>query len=75
MSTLSDLFSNIGTAIRRVTEESTKLRPTQFANVINKMAYVDNGKVTGRVNRTEVATPTVNFNVDTGYFTVTQKSL
>ena len=36
------------------------------------MAYVDNGKVTGRVNRTEVATPTVSFNVDNGYFTVTQ---
>lgn len=72
MSTLSDLFSNIGTAIRRVTGESTKLRPTQFANAINKMAYVDNGRVTGRINRTEVASPTVNFDVDTGYFTVTQ---
>lgn len=72
MSTLSDLFSNIGTAIRRVTGESTKLRPTQFANAINKMAYIDNGKVTGKVNSTEVATPTVSFNVDNGYFTVTQ---
>lgn len=36
MSTLSDLFTSIGTAIRNVTGGSTKLRPTQFANVINK---------------------------------------
>ena len=52
MSTLSDLFSNIGTAIRKVTGGSTKLKPTQFASEINKMAYVDNGRVTGRINRT-----------------------
>lgn len=72
MSTLSDLFSSIGIAIRRVTGKDTRLRPTQFANEISKMAYVDNGRVTGRVNRTEVATPSVDFDVDTGYFTVTQ---
>ena len=72
MSTLRDLFSSIGIAIRRVTGNDIKLRPTQFANEINKMAYVDNGRITGRVNRTEVATPTTNFDVDTGYFTVTQ---
>lgn len=72
MSTLSDLFSNIGTAIRKVTGGSTKLKPTQFASEISKMAYVDNGRVTGRINRTEVATPSVSFDVDTGYFTVTQ---
>lgn len=72
MSTLSDLFSSIGTAIRRVTGEDIKIKPTQFASKINKMAYVDNGRVTGRVNRTDVATPSTDFNVDTGYFTVTQ---
>ena len=72
MSTLSDLFSGIGTAIRKVTGGSTKLKPTQFANEINKMAYIDNGKVTGRVNRTDVATPKVTFDVDTGIFTATQ---
>lgn len=72
MSTLSDLFTSIGTAIRNITGSSTKIKPTQFANEISKMAYIDNGKVTGKVNRTEVATPTVSFNVDTGYFTVTQ---
>ena len=72
MSTLSDLFSSIGTAIRRVTGEDIKIKPTQFASKISKMAYVDNGRVTGRVNRTDVATPSTDFNVDTGYFTVTQ---
>ena len=72
MSTLSDLFGSIGTAIRKVTGGSTKLKPTQFANEINKMAYIDNGKVTGRVNRTDVAIPKVTFDVDTGIFTATQ---
>lgn len=72
MSTLSELFTNIGTAIRKVTGSSTKIKPTKFADEISKMAYVDNGKVTGRINRTDVAQPKVEFNVDTGVFNVTQ---
>ena len=69
MSTLSDLFTNIGTAIHRVTGNNTKLKPSQFANEISKMAYIDNGKITGKVNRTEVATPVISINNSTGVIT------
>lgn len=72
MSALSDLFKSIGDAIHKITGDSVKIKPTQFADIIKKMAYIDNGKVTGKINRTDVAQPKIEFNQDTGVFTATQ---
>lgn len=69
MSALSDLFTNIGNTIHRVTGNNTKLKPSQFAKEISKMAYIDNGKITGKVNRTEVAKPVISINNSTGVIT------
>lgn len=57
---LSDKFKVIADAIRNIKGTTDKIKPDNFATEISKMAYVDDGNVTGVVNLVNGAKPVIS---------------
>ena len=55
---LSDKFKAIADSIRNIKGTTDKIKPDNFSTEISKMAYIDNGNVTGKINAIEGQTIT-----------------
>lgn len=66
MATFKEVMIGIADSIRKVKNTNEKIKIANIPSQIDKLAYIDNGSVTGVVNRAEVNTSIISLNVDTG---------
>lgn len=66
MATFKEVMTGIADSIRTVKGTTAKIKIANIPSEINKMAYIDNGNVTGVVNKVTMDTPTITVNQDTG---------
>lgn len=66
MATFKEVMTDIGNSIRNVKGTTDKIKIADIPSEIDKMAYVNNGTVTGVVDRVDVPMPNVVLDEDNG---------
>lgn len=71
MATFKEVMTGIADSVRTVKGTTAKIKISNIPSEVGNMAYVDNGNVTGIIDRVYINTPNVDFDKDSGLITAT----
>lgn len=75
MATFKEVMTGIGNSIRTVKGTTDKIKIADIPSEIDKMAYVDNGNVTGKIDKIDVPNPIIVLNEENGEVSATVNSV